>query len=113
MEITETKSGQVRILGLRGSLDTNTSKKLHQRWSELIQAGEKQFVLDAAELTFMSSSGLRELLLAAKRLQANRAIAICNLNPNIQKIFMVTGFAKMFPIHNSVDEAVRSMEVSA
>lgn len=113
MEITETKTGQVRILGLQGNLDTYTSKKLHERWSELIQEGEKQFVFDAAELVYVSSSGLRELLLAAKRLHNTRGIAICNLNPHLQKIFDVTGLSKIFTIHNSVDEAVRSLGVSA
>jgi len=110
MEIIETKSGQVCILTLKGSLDTNTSKQLRERWSELIQEGGNHFVVDAAELVYVSSSGLGELLLAAKSLKDPAGkIVVCNLNARIQEIFAMTGFSKLFPVYNSVEEAVRSL----
>ena len=110
MEIIETKSGHVCILTLKGRLDTNTAKQLRERWSELIQEGEKHFVLDAAELIYVSSSGLGELLAAAKSLKDPAGkIVVCNLNARIQEIFEMTGFTKLFTVYNSVEEAVQSL----
>jgi anti-sigma B factor antagonist len=100
----------VCILTLKGRLDTNTSRHLRERWSQLIEEGQKHFVVDAAELIYVSSSGLGELLLAAKSLKdSGGAIVVCNLNDRIQEIFAMTGFSKLFTVYNSVEEAVQSL----
>ena len=110
MEIIETRSGNVCILTLKGRLDTNTSRDLRERWSQLIEDGQKHFVVDAAELVYVSSSGLGELLLAAKSLKdSGGSIVVCNLNARIQEIFEMTGFSKLFTVYNSVEEAVQSL----
>jgi len=110
MEIIETRSGNVCILTLKGRLDTNTSRDLRERWSQMIEDGQKHFVVDAAELVYVSSSGLGELLLAAKSLKdSGGTIVVCNLNDRIQEIFAMTGFSKLFTVYNSVEEAVQSL----
>ena len=107
MEISDSQSGAVRILSPAGRLDTETSNTLQERWLELIDKGDRWFVLDAADLAYVSSSGLRVILVAAKRLkEVSGGIVICGLNPRLQQVFDMTGFTSMFPIHSTREEAV-------
>ena len=68
MEITEAKKGQGVILGLNGRLDSSNSNGLEQKIRQLIDRGERYLVLDCSQLSYISSSGLRVLLMAAKKL---------------------------------------------
>jgi anti-sigma B factor antagonist len=111
MEITETKHGKAIVLAVKGRLDTVSSNALQERWLGLIQQGSRWFVLDGSELVYVSSSGLRILLVASKLLNnAPGGITVCGLRPGIQQIFDVTGFANMFPITASLDEALRELD---
>ena len=70
MQITENKRGAVTVLELDGRLDTVTSADLNKKIMSLLSNGEKYFVLDLARLTYVSSAGLRVLLMGAKNQQA-------------------------------------------
>ena len=111
MEVTETKRGKATVLAVKGRLDTAASNALQERWLGRIQEGDRWFVLDGSELAYVSSSGLRIILLAAKRLRDSPGgIAVCGLNPRIQQIFAVTGFEKLFPIRDSLNDALQALE---
>jgi len=107
MEISESRRGGTVILGLKGRLETGTSKDLEERLLGLINQGEKQFIIDLAELEYISSSGLRVLILAAKRLKSDGGkIALSSMKGNIKQIFDITGFSSIFPIYPSQEEAL-------
>ena len=72
MQITENKRGKVTVLELDGRLDTGTSAELDKRLMSLLNSGEKYFVLDLARLTYVSSAGLRVLLMGAKKISCCR-----------------------------------------
>ena len=109
LEITEAKLGDVVCLELIGRLDTNTSSQLEEVIGALIDKGEKRFVVDFSRLEYISSSGLRALLLAAKRLKTLQGgLVLCALNEHIQKIFDISALSSIFPIVHSQEEAIKS-----
>ena len=111
MEITEGKRGEIIILGLKGRLDASTSKGLEEKLVALTEGGEKRLVVDFSQLDYISSSGLRVLLVAAKSLtKANGKIVLSSLKDHIKEIFDMTGFSSIFPIYYSREEAINGCQ---
>ena len=110
MELLEQKDGEVVVLALRGRLDGATSDSLLERFFTLIGEGERQFVVDGSDLAYVSSSGLRVLLLAAKQLaQVSGRLALCSLNEQIRKVFDLTGLTSVFDICGSRIDAIEKL----
>lgn len=109
MEIKEEKQGDVIIIRLCGRLDANTSPALERRIQAILHQGESRLVFDFSQLTYISSLGLRVLIVAAKNLQKiNGKIALASLADNIHEIFEISGFTSVFPIYATRAEAVVS-----
>ena len=111
MEITESKQGQVVTLALKGRLDTSTSKLLEETLLDLInQKQEHRFVIDCQHLDYISSAGLRVLLVAAKIIKPeNGKIVLSALKAHLKEIFEITGFQGIFPIFPDQEEARTSI----
>jgi len=109
MEITEQKRGTVVLLTLTGRLDASTSGRLEEKLVGLIEGGERSFVLDFLNLDYISSAGLRVLLMAAKKLKGmNGRIVLSSLKDHIREVFDIAGFSAIFPIYDQQDAATGS-----
>jgi anti-anti-sigma factor len=107
MDIREEKRGKVKIVGLRGRLDANSSQGVENQLLALMNQGEDRLVLDFSELTYMSSLGLRVLMMVAKNIkQVNGKLALSGLNDHIYEIFKIARFTNIFSIYPNCDEAV-------
>lgn len=111
MELTQDKRGTVVRLGVQGKLDASTAPRLEERLLALIQVGEKQMVVNGERLEYISSAGLRVLLVAAKRLKPlNGRIVLAGLKAHIKEVFEIAGFAAIFPMYDGEEEALRSFQ---
>jgi len=112
MDIREEKRGDVIIIGLRGRLDANTSPNVEERLLHLLDHGERRFLLDFSDLVYISSVGLRVLVLLAKNLQKSKGeLALAALNEHINQIFTISGFTAIFPIYPTSDEALTHLQI--
>lgn len=110
MDIECAKRGDVVVLGPKGSLNTETAPKFEQKLLELLNAAEKRFLIDFARVDYISSAGLRVLLMAAKRLKAGGgAIVLCAMSPPVKKVFALCGFERDFTIVESRDRALERL----
>ena len=92
-------------------MDATTSNGLEERLLALIDGGEKQFVIDFSQLDYISSSGLRVLLLSAKRLRgSNGKIVLSSLKEHIKEIFEIAGFSSIFNIFQSQEDAINGFQ---
>jgi len=108
MDITERKLGNVCVVGIAGRLDSGTSETFAERLHHLIDGGERRLVVDGATLDYVSSAGLRVLLVAAKRLKAvDGKIVLSSLKPHILEVFEIAGFKSMFPIYGNAEQAAQ------
>ena len=58
----------------------------------------------------MSSVGLRSLILAAKKLKAGSGtMVLASMADMIKEVFEIAGFLTIFPIHDSVEDAVNGL----
>src|SRR5215510_2800438 len=110
MEITERRTAEIVNLSLSGSLDTTTAKAFEEKILAQIESGERRFVIDLAQLDYISSAGLRVFILAAKRLNnANGKMVLCALKDPVKEVFDIAGFSSIFSIHGSHDEATKHL----
>jgi anti-sigma B factor antagonist len=110
MEITERRTADVVTLSLSGKLDTTTAKTFEATIIGRIDAGDRRFIVDLAHLDYISSSGLRVFVLAAKRLEReNGKLALCALKDPVREVFDIAGFTSIFLVHGSHDEAMQRL----
>jgi anti-anti-sigma factor len=99
------------ILGLSGKLDATTVKTFEDKILAEIDSGDRRFVIDLSQLDYVSSSGLRVFLLAAKRLRSRDGkIAFCSLKDHVQQVFDLSGFSSIlffpFTVHETMGSKV-------
>lgn len=104
MEIEETQSGVVMILRPQGRLDAMSAPRLQESALGHIDAGKRSLVLDLEKIDYISSAGLRAMLVAAKRLQeVDGRLVVCSLHGIVQDVFGMSGFDKI--IETAPDQA--------
>lgn len=109
MEIFEEKSGDVITFALKGRLDAASSKSTEERILKKIEEGERRLVIDMAEIGYISSVGLRVLMVVAKRLKGlGGKVAICALQPTVKQVFEIAGFLTLFPVFDTREQALQS-----
>ena len=76
----------------------------------VIEEGDRAVILNFQDLMYISSAGIRVVLMTAKSLQRREArFALCSLSEPVREIFEVSGFDKIIPIHSSQDEAISAL----
>jgi len=99
IEIQQEQQGTVRVLALGGRLDTETAADVELALQDLLNAGERHFLVDMRGIGYVSSAGLRVLLALAKQLDGGKGtLRICSLSPSVRQVFDVAGFSKLFSI---------------
>jgi anti-anti-sigma factor len=110
MDIQNHKTGAVIVVALKGRMDAGTSKAVEDHLLKLIEGGERKLVVDFAQLDYISSVGLRVLILAQKKSKPlGGIVGVCSLQPAIKQVFDVAGFTQLFKVFPSRDEAVAGM----
>lgn len=109
MEITEKKAGGCMVININGRLDTTNYSVLEKKLMELIDAGEIRLLVNLSRMDYVSSSGLRILLMALKRItMAKGKFALCSLQENIKEIFEISGFTNIFEIYPDEETGLKN-----
>jgi anti-anti-sigma factor len=107
MEFTVDEFGDVRAVRISGNLDTQTSPVAQKQLIQLIDSGATKILIDFENLNYISSTGLRMLLVAHSRLESTSGqVRICNPNTMVQEVFETSGFSEIFSVYRSQAEAL-------
>jgi len=99
MEVTITNTDNGVICKIAGSLDTLNATAFEESRKILEESADKKILLDCTELSYISSSGLRQFLSLRKTVEAKGgSLTLKGLNDDIRKVFTVTGFIRLFDI---------------
>ncbi len=99
LEITMRHSESTVILHAAGRVDSNTATQLQEPLLRAAEAPTGAVELDLAEVSYMSSAGLRVLLLAAKALQKHgERLRLVNVPPQIYNVLNLAGFTSFIDI---------------
>ena len=98
---------ETHVIELGGEIDLYTAPEFKERMTEIIDEGKTRVVVDLSDATFIDSTTLGVLVGGVKRLRpAGGALALVCTDENIIKIFEITGLDRVFPIHDTRDEAL-------
>jgi len=96
MEIEETTVGGALVLAIAGRIDTETAPELHARLSERLASDPRDVLLDLSDVIYVSSSGLRVLMMTAKALrEQHRRLVIAAVHEIVFQVFEINGFATL------------------
>lgn len=111
LEVSESREPGVVIVGLAGRLDGSTVASLDDRLARLVQAGERRLVLDLTALEYISSVGLRTILVVAKQLRAAAGkLAMASLQDQVRQVFDLAGFSTLLTVCPTRPEAVAAVQ---
>ena len=114
MDISAQDRGRATVVALRGRLDFDAADEVGDQLEAVLERpeGVQGLVLDASDLSYVSSAGLRVFLTVAKDAQeAGIPMAIAGLQSSVARVFEISGLsnAKVFQIRESVDDAVEAV----
>ena len=92
MEIVKKSEGSKLTIALIGRLDTTTAPDLEAEIKSSID-GVTEFVLDFEKLEYVSSAGLRVILMAQKLMKKQGSMVLTKVNADIMEVFDITGFS--------------------
>ena len=85
-------------INLSGRIDSSNATQIENKINEQIGDFKDELVLDAADLEYISSAGLRIILRLKK---ANSSTKVINCNSDVYEIFDMTGFIEMMDIEKA------------
>lgn len=98
MTVDIKKNGARLDVAIGGRLDTLTSPELHQALSQQSLNDVTEIVMDLGELEYISSAGLRVLLLAQKKMDKQGSMKALHVNEAVMEVFVAMGFADILTI---------------
>ena len=106
MAITAERDNEVLIVNVEGRLDGTNAQEFQSDLTSTISDQDRAVLLDFQQLSYISSAGLRAILITAKALERRNAkIAVCSLSPSLLEVFQVSGFDRIIPVWGSQTEA--------
>jgi stage II sporulation protein AA (anti-sigma F factor antagonist) len=107
MQIAEDRANDALVVAPAGRLDSVTSSELERHLAARLAAGERRLVIDLAGVDYISSAGLRVLLMAAKRLkEPSSALVLCGMGPGVRTVLELAGFVPLFAIEPARAQAL-------
>lgn len=111
MEFALERAGDVAIVRMTGRLDSNTAQTAEESFTRALAADAPHLAIDMSKLDYISSAGLRVLLVVAKKSQqAMRKMVLFGLVANVREIFSISGFDKIFSIHADAAAALKALQ---
>lgn len=110
MEIGTKIETNATIVTITGRLDAVTAPEYEKKVHELIDSGTIRFVVDFEKLDYISSAGLRGLLVTAKLLKAKGGqVRFANVKGTVKEVFDISGFGSIFQMDESVAAALAAL----
>lgn len=108
---TRSLEGKAQVVEIQGEIDVYTSPKVKEIITELIEKESFNLIINLEGVRYIDSTGLGVLIGALKKVREKEGCInlVCN-NPQIKKIFNITGLVKIFGIFKNEEEALKGMK---
>ena len=99
MNVVKTQNGSELLMEIEGGIDTTTAPELNEILSNSLDNIDS-LILDFKKVDYISSAGLRVLLVTFKDMSKKGGMIIHHVNENVMDIFQMTGFVNILTIEN-------------
>jgi anti-sigma B factor antagonist len=112
MELSRRDVGDVTILDLSGRLtSTDGAGRLKEKVTSLIFEGQKNIILNLANLTYMDSAGLGEMVAChSTATKSGGAVKLANTTGRLKDLLSITKLVTVFDAHDTEAQALSSFK---
>jgi stage II sporulation protein AA (anti-sigma F factor antagonist) len=111
MTLPSEKIGEILVVSPVGQINSANAADIESGLLAWVEKGERQCVLDLGQLDYISSAGLRVVLMLAKRLkQSSGQLVLCSLQPQVHEVFDISGFLSILTVVDSRPAALSQLE---
>lgn len=109
MQIEESSHGSLKVLKPAGRIDQATAAEFQTRLLAAME-GAAALLLDFSKVDYISSVGLRALMVAAKTSkQTGTRIGVSSLTPTVKEIFDISRFTFVVKVYANLKEAAEAI----
>ncbi|MEK4035059.1 STAS domain-containing protein [Methylocystis sp. IM3] len=110
MDLSHEVSNGLLVVRPKSRIDSGTAASFETQCAALLEKGPHKIVIDLSEVDYVSSAGLRALLIAAKKAKSlGGALTLCGLRGSVSEVMAVSGFDAMLGAHPGVEEAAAAL----
>ena len=111
MEISIERQDGMLIARTTGRVDGTNAQEFQDALTDAIETSDRLVLLDLGQLSYISSAGLRVILLTAKAIGRQDAeLAVCSLSDPVREVFEISGFDQIIPVRDSQAEAIAAFK---
>ncbi|WP_298067809.1 STAS domain-containing protein [uncultured Mailhella sp.] len=100
----------ISVIKVSGRMDATTTPQFNEECQKLLSAGTGRFIIDLSGLEYISSAGLRGILVMGKACKASgSSLAFCSMQAMVADMFKLSGFTSILNVYASLDEALAAM----
>jgi len=111
MDILLRQLDGITMVDMSGRLDSSVSGQVMDRLNEIVNAGATRLIVNLKQVTYISSAGLRGILVAAKLIKSsNGEMRLCQPNDLVRKILEESGFANLVRIDDRESESIAALQ---
>jgi anti-anti-sigma factor len=111
LEVNDEVLDDVLVIKLSGRLDGITSKLFSEKTNADEYASLSHVVLECKDLNYISSEGLRVMLMVAKKAKAQGgALTLASVNPSVNEVMEISGFGALLGVHANIADAIKAIK---
>ena len=111
MDVNFDRKDGVIVIEVKGRLESGDALGFEQSVRTGIDEAARAVIMDFRELAYISSAGLRAVLMTSKSLQKRETpFIVCALPDNVGEVFRISGLDKIIAVQPSTAEALASLE---
>ena len=112
MEIKELKrENDFLTATLSGRMDAITAAEFTSQLEKWLEEEQKSFTIDCSNLDYISSAGLRAILIIAKKVRAlDGKLQLAALQESVHTVFAISGFDKIIPLFPTLEDSVATQQ---
>lgn len=97
--ITTEHINTVLVVSLKGQINSSNASEIQAQLLEQVSDAECRWLVDFNGLEYISSAGLRVVLLLAKRIREHQgSLVLCHMQPHVYEVFEVSGFLTLLTV---------------
>lgn len=111
MELKIRKNESIYIVDVIGEMDLYNSYKLKELFMKMLEKKIEKFIINMEEVEYIDSSGIGALIYITSTIKKmNLHLAIIHIHGSVKKVIELTKLSGFFPIHTSLEEAIKDMK---
>lgn len=110
MELTHEISNGMLLVRPQNRIDSESAANFEAQCAALIAEGTNRVVIDFSQVRYVSSAGLRAILVVAKKAKSlGGALTLCGLRGNVKEVMSASGFDALLGAHAGVADACAAL----